>query len=281
MDNFFVHRVSRLTVALCVALSLVGGAASASGAEPKLDDDWHFILILPLWLPSVNGKMKISVPDIPQITNSVSNEFNMGHSNYLDNINFALLLTMEVEKGRWSLLSDIMYVDFSDDNREVTFPNLAGGNLAVKADTKFQAFLFEGGPAYSLYRSERIKFDFLAGLRYMHLDSEATVNVSTPLPVTFPSHKITVKDDLVDPIVGIKGRFELGKGWFIPYYFDGGGFGINNEWSWQAFGALGYHFGDLFSMMLGYRHLQYNFDHSELLQDVYLSGAELGFIFRF
>jgi len=57
--------------------------------------------------------------------------------------------------------------------------------------------------------------------------------------------------------------------------------GINNEWSWQVYGGIGYHFSKLFSMTLAYRHLQYNFDNDKLLNDIYLSGAQLGFVFRF
>jgi hypothetical protein len=199
----------------------------------------------------------------------------------MDNFKFAALLAMELEKGNWSLFTDFMYIDFSDSNRKVTFPNLPGGRVDVNADTGFKALLIEGGPAYSLYRSQDIQFDFLAGVRYLALDTSATLNFSTTLPVGIPSRNFSYKPDLVDPIVGIKGRFELGKGWFIPYYFDAGGFGINDEWSWQAYGGIGYHFSKLFSMTLGYRHLQYNFNNNKLLQDMYLSGGMLGFAFRF
>lgn len=276
MSNFLLCKVTRLTAAVLVVVFLIGGAAIANAAEPKLDDDWHFMLIPYLWLPSINGKMNISPPHA-----SGSNDFDLSSSSYMDNFKFAALLTMEAEKGNWSFLTDFMYVDFSDSGQHVTFPNLPGGRVDVTADTGLQALILEGGAAYSLYRSESIKFDFLAGVRYMALDSNATLNFSTTLPVGIPSRNFSFKKDLVDPIVGIKGRFELGKGWFIPYYFDAGGFGINNEWSWQAYGALGYHFSKLFSMTLGYRHLQYNFDNNELLKDFYMSGGQLGFVFRF
>ncbi|HXX53061.1 MAG TPA: hypothetical protein VEI28_00675 [Thermodesulfovibrionales bacterium] len=273
MNNFFLRG---LTLVVLMAVFLIGSAAVSNAVEPKLDDDWHFTLIPYLWLPSVNGKMNINLPH-----NSGSNDFDIGKSSYMDNFTFAALVAMELEKGNWSLFTDFMYVDFSDSNRQVTFPNLPGGRVDITADTGFKALLVEGGPAYSLYRSQDIKFDFLAGVRYMGVDSKATLNFSTTLPVGIPSRNFSFKPDLVDPIVGIKGRFELGKGWYIPYYFDAGGFGINNEWSWQAFGGVGYHFSELFSMMLGYRHLQYNFDNNKLLKDVYMSGGVLGFIFRF
>lgn len=276
MNDVFLRRALNGAVLALVAVVVLAGATIVNAAEPKLDDDWHFTVIPYLWLPSVNGKMNISLPQ-----GSGSDDFNIKSSDFLSNLSFAAMLTMEVEKGRWSLLSDIMYVDFSDDNRQVTFPRLPGGRLEVKGETGLKAFVFEIAPAYSVYRSESVRFDLLAGLRYAGFDSKVTLDVSTPLPVQFPSRTFSDKIDLVDPIVGIKGRFELGKGWFVPYYFDAGGFGINNEWSWQAFGGVGYRFSKLFSMVLAYRHLQYNFNDNKLLKDVYLSGAELGFLFRF
>jgi len=281
MKNFFLHRISGVTTVVLVAMFLIGGASFANAVEPKLDDDWHFTLVPYLWLPSVNGKMHITLPQVPSTFTAQSNDFDIGKSSYLDNLSFAALVTMTLEKGDWSLFTDFMYVDFSDSNRQVTFPNLPGGRLDIKADTGFKALVFEGGPAYSLYRSRDIKFDFLAGVRYLGIDSHANLDAAIAIPISVPSRNFTYKKDLVDPIVGIKGRFELGKGWFIPYYFDGGGFGINNEWSWQAFGGLGYHFSELFSMTLGYRHLQYNYNNNVLLKDVYMSGGLLGFIFRF
>ena len=276
MKRLFLHRAYHVVGVALVVVMLFAFGSIANAVEPQLDDDWHFTLIPYLWLPSVNGKMNISLPH-----GSGSNDFDLSSSSYMDNFKFAALVAMELEKGNWSLFTDFMYLDFSDSNRQVTFPNLPGGRVDVNADTGFKAMIIEGGPAYSLYRSQDIKFDFLAGVRYLAMDSNATLNFSTTLPVGIPSRNFSYKPDLVDPIVGIKGRFELGKGWFIPYYFDAGGFGVNNEWSWQAYGGIGYHFSKLFSMTLAYRHLQYNFDNDKLLQDFYMSGAQLGFVFRF
>jgi len=272
MLKFFLCGVTRVVVMVLVTLVMIGSASMAVAAEPKLDDDWHITLVPYLWLPSVNGKMRINVPE------GASNDFNLSSSNYLDNLKFAALLTMELEKGNWSVLTDFMYVNFSESNRPVTFPALPNGGLFTSANTGFKSFLFEGGPAYALYRTPSARLDFLAGVRYLALDTDASLNFP---PVNFTTRSFSYNKDLVDPIIAVKGRFELGKGWFVPYYFDGGGFGINNEWSWQAYGAIGYHFSQLFSMTLGYRHLQYDFDNDKLLKDFYLSGAMLGFVFRF
>lgn len=273
MKELFLLRATRTVVGLFVSVMLLAGAIFANAAEPTLDDNWHFTIIPYLWVPSVNGKMNVTLPQ-----GVSSDDFDMASSDYFGNLSFAAMLSVELEKGRWSVVSDIMYVDFSDDNRTVAFP---GQRIEIKGDTSLRAFVFEIAPAYSLYRTDSVRFDLLAGLRYAGIDSDVTLNPVTTLPFQLPSRNVSDNKDLFDPIVGFKGRFELGKGWFLPYYADVGGFGINNEWSWQAYAGVGYRFSKLFSLALVYRHLQYNFDDDRLLKDFYLSGAELGFIFRF
>jgi len=83
-----------------VAVVLLFSGTIANAAEPKLDDDWHFTLIPYLWLPSVNGKMNISLPHVPSGFSSGSKDFNIGKSSYLSNLNFAALVTMELA-GLW------------------------------------------------------------------------------------------------------------------------------------------------------------------------------------
>jgi len=282
MQNFFLRRAVKVAVLVLVAVVLVVYGAIANAAEPKLDDNWHFTLIPYVWVPGVTGKMNISPPQsFSSSLSSSSGDIDISSGSYLKNLTFAAMLSMELEKGRWSLLSDIVYINFNNDNRTANFPNLPGGALQIKGETGLKAWAVEVAPAYSLYRTESTKFDLLAGVRYIGIDSKVTLDLSPPLPAAFPSHTFSYKPNLVDPIVGVKGKFELGKGWFVPYYFDAGGFGINDEWSWQAFGGLGYHFSDLFSMVLSYRHLQYNFDNNKLVKDFSLSGTQLGFVFRF
>jgi hypothetical protein len=276
MKDLFLCRVTQAIATVLVSVALLAGAAIAGGVEVKSDDDWHFTVIPYLWLPSFDGSMNISGP-----AGVSSGTLDLNADNYLDSLKFAAMLTVEVEKGRFSLLSDVMYADFGTNGSTAKFPSFPGGGLEINADVKFKALVFEIAPAYSLYLSESTRFDVLAGVRYIGMDTDVTLNPSIGLPIALPSRNVSVSKDLVDPIVGFKGRFELGKGWFLPYYADVGGFGINKEWTWQVFGGVGYHFSKLYSMVLAYRHLEYDFADSEPIKDVYMSGVELGFVFRF
>src|SRR5512137_327358 len=228
MKDLFFRRATQAVAALLVSVVFFGDAAVAGGAEVKPDDNWHFTVIPYLWLPTFDGSMNISGP-----AGAGSGTLDMNADNYLNSLHFAAMLSVEVEKGRFSLLSDFIYVDFGSNGSTAKFPNFPGGGLEINADVKFKALVFEIAPAYALYLSESAQFDVLAGMRYIGMDTDVTLNPSTGLPIALPSRNVSVSKDLVDPIVGFKGKFELGKGWFLPYYADVGGFGINKEWTWQ------------------------------------------------
>jgi hypothetical protein len=85
--------------------------------------------------------------------------------------------------------------------------------------------------------------------------------------------------DLVDGIVGVRGRIRWGETpWFSPYYLDLGT-GASTL-TWQSVIGIGYGFkwGDV---LLAYRTLYYDQKDDKLLQDFRFSGPTLGATFRF
>jgi hypothetical protein len=126
--------------------------------------------------------------------------------------------------------------------------------------------------------------DLLGGVRYFSFESETEwdlrVAFSGPGGRVFAkSGSVDVEKDLLDAIVGARGRILLGDGRFsLPFYLDlgtgssdltwQGMFGIAYSWSW----------GDL---TLAYRHLAYDQSDDKLLQDLEFSGPALGLTIRF
>ena len=79
-------------------------------------------------------------------------------------------------------------------------------------------------------------------------------------------------------VVGLRGCYNLSERWFLPYYFDiGTG---QPDLTWQAFLGVGYHFGPV-DAVLGYRHLDFQFDSSVPNNNLDVSGPILGFGFDF
>ena len=270
----------RITTTFLVTVMFLVGATIGNAAEKKPDDGWHFTITPYVWLPTVKGSMKLNQPP-----GFADGKLDVGPGDYLENLDFAGMLDFQVKKGKWTILADVIYLDFSD-SETAQFPGVlpGGGEWTVGADWDLQALVFELAGAYSVYRNENSNFDLLAGLRYLNIEGEATLNITAPFPGWVASRNFSETESYVDPIVGFKGKFEFGKNkkWYLPYYFDIGGFSIDSDLTLQAFAGIGYRFTDWFSTVLGYRYMYYDFgDDSKLLEDVNFYGGTLGFSFSF
>jgi len=270
--DWLLQRVPRITTTVLVAVVLLTCATVAKAAEEKQDDRWRFTITPYLWLPSVSASAKLTSPS----------GLESGSTDVSSGLEFGALLNMEVRKGRWSIFSDFMYLNASADGT-ANFPGVfpSSGGWATETDLHLKTLIFEVVGGYTVFRNEYLNFDLLAGVRYAAIDGEATLNVVGPLPALVGTRDFSESKAFIDPIVGFKGNFELGKKWFVPYYFDIGGFSVDSDLTLQAFAGIGYHFCDWFSMALGYRYLHYDFGGNNLVENMELYGGMLGFSFTF
>jgi opacity protein-like surface antigen len=276
--DWLLQRMPWITATVLVTVMLLACVTLVNAAEGKPDDGWHFAITPYVWLPSISGSMKLEPPP-----GFESGKLNYGPGDYLENLDFAGFLDIQVQKGRWTLLADIMYTDFSDSDT-AQFPGVLprSSGWSVEADWDLQALVLEFAGAYSVFRNEYSNFNLLAGVRYAEIDGKVKIDIAGSLPAWVRSRTFSREESYFDPIIGFKGKFELGKKWYLPYYFDIGGFGVDSDLTLQAFAGIGYHFVDWFSMVLGYRYLYYDFgDDSKLVEDLNLYGATLGFNFNF
>ena len=272
MRTLSLGRLLQATIAVFVTVVLLICATVVNAAEEKQDDRWHFTITPYIWLPSVSASTKLTLPS----------GLESGSTDVSSGLEFAALLNMEVRKGRWSIFSDIMYLDASADGT-AHFPGVfpSSGGWTTDTDLHLKTLIFEVVGGYTVFRNEYLNFDLLAGVRYAGIDGEATLNVVGPLPALVGTRDFSESVAFIDPIVGFKGNFELGKKWFVPYYFDIGGFSVDSDLTLQASAGIGYRFCDWFSTTLGYRYLYYDFGDSKLVKDLNLYGGTLGFVFTF
>jgi hypothetical protein len=70
--------------------------------------------------------------------------------------------------------------------------------------------------------------------------------------------------DWVDPLIGLRLRYELAPGQELVLRGDVGGFDVGSEFSWNALAAyswtIGVHYGVTYSGLLGYRALAVDFE---------------------
>jgi hypothetical protein len=275
-------KASQSMIAFCIVAVGIGSTARAQAASDSYDGAWRFALTPYVWLPNVNGSLRFDV-------SGGSGESKIDGNPFLQNLKFAFMITGEARKGPWSVFSDLVYFDFNGTQSALRSVSGSGGvisiprelNLDTKTDLSGSAWTTAG--SYTALRTGTATLDVFGGVRYLAVRA----SLDWSLAATFTGPGITVqstgsasrKADLVDAIVGTKGRFSLGGGeWFVPYYLDlGAG---SSALTWQGVIGLGYTFHG-WDLLLAYRHLSYDQSDNKLLQNVRFDGPALAVTFRF
>jgi hypothetical protein len=78
-----------------------------------------------------------------------------------------------------------------------------------------------------------------------------------------------------DPYVGLGGRYNFNKAWYLTAKGDIGGFGVGSDLTWQAYGALGCQVTRSIFVEAGYRYLYTDYDHDGFLYKVTQSGVQI------
>jgi len=268
--------MKRAILAALLALTV----PSAANAE----EGWTFSLTPYVWLPNINGTLKYAIPP----DGGARPEVDTGPNNYLENLSFVLMLAGEARKGKWSVFTDLIYLDFDKEDSTVRAVNFGGDrvstslNASTRSSLTGAAWTFGGG--YTVVESPKHTLDLLGGFRYFGLkassDWQLSGTISGPNGQTFAqSGSISQREDLWDVIVGLRGRLKLGEGaWFVPYYVDAGT--GSSKLTAQGLAGVGYAFkwGEIVAT---YRYILYDMGDDKLLQDIRFAGPAIGATFRF
>lgn len=268
--------------ALSVALAGLALTSLPAAAESTQSDQWAFTLTPYLWLPNINGSLKYELPNL-----SARPEVETGPNDYLENLDLFLMVSGEARKDKWSIFADMVYLDFSKENSRVkSFDGVivdATVDLGTQSSLSGGVWTLVGG--YAAVQEPKATLDVIGGFRYLKL--KATTDWTLSESITLPgssealaqSGSISRSGDLWDAIIGVRGRVKLGDGnWSMPYYADiGTG---SSTLTWQAMAGVAYSWG-WGDVGLVYRHLAYDMDDNQLLQDVEFSGPALGAAFHF
>ena len=228
-----------------LALILVPAAANAQQAP----DRWTVELTPYLWAAGLDGTTA---------ADGTGSEIDTDYKFFsLDNLDFALGTAVEAHKGRWGVLGDAMYVEFSDEfdrapNSEV---ELSGG-----------VFDMVGLMAASNGRPLELVF----GLRYVALKS--TVDIA-PVP------RAEARESWLDPIIGLRYAYDFNDRWSVALRGDVGGAGISShssELATNVSAIFGWRISDKVTLRGGYRILQMDFDGDDLVLDATLQGYIVG-----
>jgi hypothetical protein len=263
----------------------IGGELPARAADDPYDGDWHFAVTPYIWLPNVNGNLRIDpFPSGP----GASAEAETGPNNYLENLTFALFLSGEARKGPWAVFTDIIGLDFANQESSLKSVSGPGGTIHIPRDqnvnteTSLRGGVWTLAGSYTVARNDTATLDLLAGARYLvlktQIDWDLTTTVTGPGISVQRSGSHSNRGDIVDGIVGLRGRLLFGGGWFVPYYLDFGTGG--STLTWQGLAGIGYAF-DWIDVLVSYRNLYYDQSSDKLLQNIRFSGGAVGLTFHF
>lgn len=258
-----------------------------SAAQPP-KDTWQFSIAPYFWAPNIDGTLKYDIP----AGAGGSPEVETGPNDYLENLDMALMIAGEVRKGRWSVFSDLIYLDFSDEDstvKSIDFVNAGSNPVSSSLDAGTESSL--KGAAWTLAGSYGVlqgglgRLELLAGFRYFGIEASTDWRLTTTITgpggdqVFERSGDVSRSEDLWDGIIGLRGRLNLGgSNFYVPYYIDVGT--GSSEVTWEGMVGLGYGFSWI-DIILGYRHLYYDMDSDDLIQDMRFSGPTFGLKFKF
>lgn len=254
--------------ALCAGL-LTSGLAQAE--EPAANSGWQFAVKAYMWGADIGGS-----------TGSGA-DIDVSFSDLFSGLNAGFMGTFEARKDKWLILTDLVYLDVSaDDTTEVTIPvgpGLGPGpvpiDITAKTEIDMKGTVFQLAGGYNLLSEGPLKLDLLAGTRYLNLDNDFTVDLSSI--GRSRNTKISESGNVWDGIVGVKGMYTLNPRWSLPYYADiGTG---QSDFTWQAAAGVAYHAADWVDVAFVYRHLAWDIGE-DFVDDLNFSGPALGAIFR-
>ena len=247
-------------------------APEQASAEP-----WQLTIAPYLWAVALHGDVGVG---------KSSADVDASFSDILDNLNGALMLSLELRKGRFGLLSDSIFAQLEDDAaterdrvKVDTTANLFIQNLAgtYRVGTWQLGDLGSAGPV-------SLTVDPYAGIRYTYLDTELKGKLDLPDLGIDAKRTAEQSEDWVDPIIGVRTTWGLGEHWSLVAAGDVGGISTSDQYSAEAWSLVGYRFGlfgennaDVFA---GYRVLHQKYEtgsgRSEFDWDMTIHGPIAG-----
>jgi hypothetical protein len=110
--------------------------------------------------------------------------------------------------------------------------------------------------------------------RVSELKAQLATRVATSVTSQL-NRSFSFYDSWADPLIGLRGRFNLSKAFYLTAESDVGGFGIGSDIAVQAYAALGCQITRNIFSEVGYRYLYDDFRDTNFLYQLSLHGAQI------
>ena len=252
-------------IAILAILTVLIGTTPVFGqnTNENQEEPWEFVVAPYLWMANMGGDVGAGIAG--------TTDFHMSFGDLLKSLRFTAMLHAEVQKGHWGGMFDMIYMSIGE---EITTPRY---NLV---DIGMQFWIVEGLIDYRFLQSWG-SIEAYAGIRYWNINMDLRLQSAIDYVYYTKSGGYTY----VDPVIGVRGIFDISERWIGSLRTDIGGFGAGSSFNIQP--TLGYHFAEWFTLSLQYRYLTTDYETGEpgtsdyFLFDAALKGPLLGLIFTF
>jgi len=221
-------------------------------------EGWEFVGSAYLWAAGVEG------------TDAAGDELDVSFSDILEDLDGGLMGIIAAQKGRWTLIADIIYLSIHQETSSTA--NLIGIPSKIDVDVKMKGFVSTFGVAYRVIDDDGTSLDLMAGARYFKLDLDVDADVGAS------KIKYSDSEDVLDGIIGVQVIIDLSERWYLSCYADiGAG---DSKLDLAGVPGVGYRFEKV-DVVAGYRHLEWETDGGDNIDDINFSGPMLGVKFRF
>jgi hypothetical protein len=235
------------------------GSSDPPQIENAPDDQWHRSVSPYLWFPGTHGTAGAFNREIGYRASAID---------LLSNFRFGLMGAAEARHDRVLFPIDMMWIRLRDD-KALPFPGLS----ATSANIKAGMFILSPKTGFRVINAEKVKADFLMGVRYWHFGENLEFNPSR-LGLNFSKSQ-----NWVDPVIGGRIETTVSQKSVITIAGDVGGWGAASQLEYQMVGLIGYKLKPSMTLQAGYRYLYADYQKNGLANAsnrFALSGIILG-----
>lgn len=225
------------------------------------DAGWNFDASIYAWVPGLSTTVDTRFGDFTSESSG---------GDVLDNLDMAVMGTLQAQKDKWSLALDMLYVDLSASN------DSPAGLAYSSIDTALSATAISGYGFYAVSETPQARIDLGGGFRYMNVD----LNIDLNSAGTASSRSLNPGESWTVPIIAGRIEMPINDQWFVTGFADYGGTGSDDE-TWQVLATVGYRFNDQWSIRGGYRYFVANQDIDNIPTEMTLSGPIIGVTAKF
>ncbi len=232
----------------------------------RINRTWEFLFAPYLFGANITGTSQVGrLPNTP---------LDVGFDDILNNMRFAAMARAEaLYRQKVGVIVDLSYTNLGN----ATDTPLTGGR--ARFDVK--QTIIEGLLSYRAFAGQKGSVDVYGGARYW--DVSLGLNATGTIAGNF---NVSRGDSWVDPVIGLRGFYQMTEKWSVNARGDVGGFGVGSDFTWNVQGGIGYHFNETWSTHVQYKALGVDFDNGRtgtgsFAYDTVTHGPLLGLVARF